>query len=94
MPECTQPDGTAAPRLPDVLRKTLRVRHYSLRTEQQYVNWVRRFLRFHPHRHPREMGAAEVSTVCPQNQTRQIAVFYGRLPGYTRKARRARSFIR
>jgi len=45
-----------------VLRQTLRVRHYSLRTEQQYVNWVRRFLRFHHHRHPREMGAAEVSS--------------------------------
>ena len=62
MPESTQPDGTAAPRLLDVLRQTLRVRHYSLRTEQQYVNWVRRFLRFHHHRHPREMGAAEVSS--------------------------------
>lgn len=60
MPESTQPDGTTAPRLLDVLRETLRVRHYSLRTEQQYVNWVRRFLRFHHHRHPREMGAAEV----------------------------------
>ncbi|MCG9125164.1 phage integrase N-terminal SAM-like domain-containing protein [Laribacter hongkongensis] len=44
-----------------MLRETLRVRHYSLRTEQQYVNWVRRFLRFHHHRHPREMGAVEVS---------------------------------
>ncbi|WP_028450136.1 integron integrase [Chitinibacter tainanensis] len=61
MPESTQPDGTTAPRLLDVLRETLRVRDYSLRTEQQYVNWVRRFLRFHHHRHPREMGAAEVS---------------------------------
>jgi len=62
MPESTQPDGTAAPRLLDVLRQTLRVQHYSLRTEQQYVNWVRRFLCFHHHRHPREMGAAEVSS--------------------------------
>jgi hypothetical protein len=59
--------------LPDVLRETLRVRHDSLRTEQQYVNWVRRFWRFHPHRHPREMGAAEVSTVCSQNQPRHLA---------------------
>ncbi len=94
MPESTQPDGTAAPRLLDVLRQTLRVRHYSLRTEQQYVNWVRRFLRFHHHRHPREMGAAEVSTVFPQSQTRQIAAFYGRLPGYKRKAQRALSLTR
>lgn len=61
MPESTQPNGTAAPRLLDVLRDKLRLKHYSLRTEQQYVNWVRRFLRFHHHRHPREMGAAEVT---------------------------------
>lgn len=61
MPESTQPNGTAAPRLLDVLRDKLRLKHYSLRTEQQYVNWVRRFLRFHQHRHPREMGAAEVT---------------------------------
>ena len=73
MPESTQPDGTTAPRLRDVLRQTLRVRHGRLRTEQQYVNWVRRFLRFHPHRHRREMGAAEVSTVCTQNQTHHLA---------------------
>lgn len=61
MPENTQPNGTTAPRLLDVLRDKLRLKHYSLRTEQQYVNWVRRFLRFHQHRHPREMGAAEVT---------------------------------
>ncbi|MFN4237056.1 MAG: phage integrase N-terminal SAM-like domain-containing protein [Vogesella sp.] len=73
MLESTQPDGTAAPRLRDGLRQTLRVRHGRLRTEQQYVNWVRCSLRFHPHRHPREMGAAEVSTVCPQNQPRHLA---------------------
>ncbi len=73
MPESTQPDGTTAPRLLDGLHQTLRVRHYSLSTEQQYVNWVRRFLCFHPHRHPHEMGAAEVSTVCSQNQPRHLA---------------------
>ncbi|WP_143449502.1 integron integrase [Iodobacter sp. BJB302] len=61
MPNSTPSEGTAAPRLLDVLRDKIRVRHYSLRTEQQYVNWVRRFLRFHPQRHPREMGAAEVT---------------------------------
>ena len=61
MPENTQPNGTAAPRLLDVLRDKLRLKHYSLRTEQQYVNWVRRFLRFHHHRHPREMGATVVT---------------------------------
>lgn len=61
MPEYTHPNGLMAPRLLDVVREKLRIRHYSLRTEQQYMHWVRRFLRFHHHRHPREMGAAEVT---------------------------------
>ena len=56
MPESTQPDGTAAPRLLDVLRPMLRVWHDSLCTEQQYANGVRCFLRFHPHRYLCEMG--------------------------------------
>lgn len=36
------------------------VKHYSIRTEQQYVQWARRFILFHDKRHPRELGAAEV----------------------------------
>jgi len=47
-------------RLLDQLRERIRYDHYSLRTEQSYVYWVRRFIRFHRLRHPREMGAAEV----------------------------------
>jgi integron integrase len=42
------------------LKAQIRVRHYSLRTEEAYVYWVRRFIRFHHHRHPREMGAEEL----------------------------------
>ena len=38
------------------LRSQIRVRHYSLRTEEAYVHWVRRYLRFHGLRHPRELG--------------------------------------
>jgi integron integrase len=52
--------GTPPPRLMDQLRECLRVRHYSLRTEDAYVDWARRFILFHGKRHPREMGAAEV----------------------------------
>ncbi len=48
------------PKLLDQLRDRIRVKHYSIRTEQQYVQWVRRFILFHGKRHPREMGAAEV----------------------------------
>jgi integron integrase len=43
-----------------LLRANLRLRHYSPRTEQAYVSWVRRFLRFHGQRHPAELGEAEV----------------------------------
>ncbi len=49
-----------ARRFLDGLREELRVRHYSLRTEDAYVDWVRRFILFHGKRHPREMGAPEV----------------------------------
>jgi hypothetical protein len=44
----------------DQLRNRLRVKHDSIRTEQAYVDWVRRFILFHGTRHPRELGPAEV----------------------------------
>ncbi len=43
------------------LRQAIRVRHYSIRTERAYVDWVKRFIRFHGTRHPGELGADEVS---------------------------------
>ena len=49
-----------ATRLLAQLRERLRYLHYSLRTEQAYVSWVRHFVHFHSLRHPREMGQAEV----------------------------------
>ncbi|HMM86934.1 integron integrase [Azohydromonas sp.] len=49
-----------APRLLDVVRERVRYLHYSLRTEQAYVHWVRAFVRFHRMRHPRQMGRVEV----------------------------------
>jgi len=49
------------PRLLDQLRREIRVRHYSLRTEQTYVQWVKRYIYFHRLRHPREMGAQEIN---------------------------------
>ena len=50
-----------APRLLDQARDACRLRHYSLRTERAYVGWIRRFILANSKRHPREMGAAEVS---------------------------------
>jgi len=48
-------------RLLDRVREAVRTRHYSRRTEEAYVHWIRRFIVFHEKRHPREMGAPEVS---------------------------------
>ena len=52
--------GDPPPRFLDRLRESLRVRHYSLRTEDAYLDWVRRFILFHGKRHPKDMGAPEV----------------------------------
>jgi integron integrase len=49
------------PRLLDEVRTVLRVRHYSIRTEQAYLQWIRRFILFNDKRHPADMGAVEVS---------------------------------
>lgn len=49
------------PRLLDRLRQEIGVRHYSIRTEEAYADWVRRFIVFHGKRHPKELGAAEVA---------------------------------
>lgn len=50
----------APPRLLDRVRAAVRVRHYSPRTAEAYVFWVRRFVLFHGKRHPSTMGAVEV----------------------------------
>jgi integron integrase len=48
------------PKLLQQLRDVLRVRHYSIRTEEAYIDWVRRFILFHDKRHPLQIGALEV----------------------------------
>jgi integron integrase len=52
---------SAAPRLLDQTRELIRIRHYSIRTEQAYVQWIRRFILFHGKQHPRHMGGPEVT---------------------------------
>ena len=49
------------PRLLDQVRELIRIRHYSIRTEQAYVQWIRRFILFHGKRHPRDMGGEELT---------------------------------
>jgi integron integrase len=48
------------PKLLTLLRQALRVHHYSRRTEEAYVGWVRRYVRFHGLRHPAELGQEEI----------------------------------
>src|SRR5512139_2134544 len=48
------------PKLLDQLRDKIRVKHYSIRTETQYIHWAKRFILFHGKRHPRDLGANAV----------------------------------
>lgn len=58
--EAVTPGGRPV-RLLDQVRAACRVRHYSLRTERAYVSWTRRFILANGKRHPRDMGAEEVT---------------------------------
>jgi len=53
-------DGPNSPKLLDRYRDALRVKHYSARTEDTYVAWVKNFILFHNKRHPLEMGVEEI----------------------------------
>jgi integron integrase len=52
--------GKKPPKLLDRVRSAMRVNRYSPRTEEAYVQWIKRYIRFHGVRHPQEMGADEV----------------------------------
>ena len=47
-------------KLLDQVRDVIRVKHYSIRTEESYVDWIRRYILFHDKRHPKDMGRIEV----------------------------------
>lgn len=57
LPACPSPK----PRLLDQVHDAIRTRHMSLRTEEAYVHWIRRYIMFHRKRHPAEMGPAEIT---------------------------------
>lgn len=50
------------PRLMDQVRDCLRVHHYSIRTEESYTQWIRRYIYFHNKRHPKELGEPEITS--------------------------------
>jgi hypothetical protein len=47
-------------KLLDQVRDVIRLKHYSIRTEKAYINWIRRYILFHNKQHPREMGNPEI----------------------------------
>jgi len=62
MPPSVASQATSGkPKLLDQVRDAIRLRHYSIRTEQVYTDWIRRFILFHKKRHPGEMSEVEVS---------------------------------
>jgi integron integrase len=75
------------PKLLDRLRHKIRVKHYSIRTEEAYVDWARRYILFHGKRHPKDMQAQEVEaflthlavernvSASTQNQARSALLF-------------------
>ena len=88
----TPSDG--GPRLLDRVRDALRQRHYSYRTEQSYIHWIKRYIFFHNKKHPVEMGAVEITAflthlarertvaAATQNQALSALLFlYGKVLG-------------
>ena len=79
--------SSQSPKLLDRVREKIRFKHYSIRTEQSYVDWIRRFILFHNKRHPIEMGPTEVEAflthlavqgkvaASTQNQARSALLF-------------------
>lgn len=59
-PEVVDPHDNRFEELLRQVREAIRVRHYSIRTEEAYIHWIRRYIFFHNKRHPKEMGAKEV----------------------------------
>jgi integron integrase len=52
---------SGSPKLLDQVRDLIRVKHYSIRTERTYLDWIKRYILFHDKRHPKDMGASEVT---------------------------------
>jgi integron integrase len=79
--------GQRQPKLLDRVRDLIRSRHYSRRTEEAYVYWIRKYILFHGKRHPQELGADDIArflawlatergvSSSTQNQARSAVVF-------------------
>src|SRR5215212_795031 len=75
------------PRLLDQVRAVIRSKHYARRTEETYIDWITRYIRFHKMRHPRELGSKDITAflthlavdldvaASTQNQARSALLF-------------------
>ena len=59
--DVSSPPVPPKPKLLDQVRQAIRTRHYSVKTEEAYVGWIKRFIFFHNKRHPAEMGEKEIA---------------------------------
>ncbi|MEQ1622831.1 MAG: integron integrase [Methylococcales bacterium] len=60
MKNTSEPSLENSPKLLDQVRAKIRLKHYSIRTEQAYADWIKRYILHFGKRHPRDMGASEV----------------------------------
>lgn len=56
-----QTNGDNSPRLLEQVKNAIQIRHYSIRTEQAYIFWIKKYIYFHKKKHPVEMGDAEIT---------------------------------
>lgn len=75
------------PKLLEEVRDRIRLKHYSIRTEQSYIGWIRRFIIFQGKRHPSSMGAAEVTQFLTH-----LAVAAGVAPSTQNQAKAAKAW--
>jgi hypothetical protein len=72
------------PRLLDQVRDKLRLKHYSYRTEQSYIAWIKRFIFFHNKQHPDTMGEREIETFLTFSQLNAMWLPQPRIRHYVR----------
>jgi hypothetical protein len=56
-----QTNGEQSPRLLEQVKNAIQVRHYSIRTEQAYIHWIKNYIYFHNKKHPKDMGDVEIT---------------------------------
>ena len=71
-------DSRPTPRLLDQVRDKIRRMHYSLRTEQAYLDWIKRFILFNGKRHPVDLGAGEVEEPGQERASVSVSQCVGR----------------